>query len=188
MGMTPQSGIFHNNRVGDFDAFAIPRLTARGSSNDEIFRQLSKHGGLLGISGVSNDLRDIEAASDSHADPSVRDRCRLAIDAFVESVRNYLGAYLVALGGVDLIAFTGGIGENAARIRAATCERLDFAGVRLDAVANQGLQTDQTRGREVKISSAQSTAHVWIIPTNEELIVARQTADVLGRTASEGQP
>jgi acetate kinase len=167
-GMSAQSGLMQNNRVGDFDTFVIQRLLNHGMTLPEILTKLSKQGGLLGVSGVSNDMRDIEtkaAAGDA--------RAQLAIDAYVEGVRHYLGAYLVALGGVDLVSFTGGIGENGAAIREAICRNLDWAGIKLDP------QRNTVRGEEKKISSDDSRAQVWVVPTNEELIVARQTQDVL---------
>lgn len=166
-GMTAQSGVPHNNRVGDFDTFALLKLTKQGLSLDEIFKKLGKEGGLLGISGVSNDMRDIEKAV------NVNPRAKLALDAFVESVRHYIGAYLVVLGGCDVLAFTGGIGENGAAIRAAICNDLEWAGIILDE------QKNQVRGKETKISKVESGADIWIVPTNEELIVARQTEAVL---------
>jgi acetate kinase len=113
-------------------------------------------------------MRDIEkAATEGNG------RAKLAIEAYVESVRHYLGAYLVALGGVDLIAFTGGIGENAIAIRRAICHDLAWAGIVLDEERNH------TRGKEARISSDKSAAEIWIVPTNEELIVARQTQAAL---------
>src|SRR4051812_41799083 len=163
-GMTAQSGVPHNNRVGDFDAFALQKLLKSGLSLEDIFRRLSKEGGMLGLSGVSPDMRDVEkAANEGNA------RAKLAIDTFVESVRHFLGSYLVALGGCDLIAFTGGIGENGVAIREAICRNLAWAGIVLDG------QKNQVRAREEKISSVESDAEIWIVPTNEELIVARQT-------------
>jgi acetate kinase len=166
-GMTAQSGIPHNNRVGDFDTFALLKLTKQGLSLEEIFKKLSKEGGMLGMSGISPDLRDIESAA------ATDQRAKLAIDAFVESVRHYIGAYLVALGGCDVLAFTGGIGENGIAIRQSICRDLDFCGIFLDHAKNQ------VRGREEKISSVESDTEIWIVPTNEELIVARQTVSVL---------
>src|SRR5688572_8157959 len=110
-GMTAQSGVPHNNRFGDFDTFALMKLLKSGLSLEEIFRRLSKEGGMLGLSGVSPDMRDLEkAAGEGNA------RARLAIDAFVESVRHFIGSYLVALGGCDVLVFTGGIGENGVAI------------------------------------------------------------------------
>ncbi len=100
-------------------------------------------------------------------------RAKLAIDAFVESVRGFIGQYLVVLGGIDVLAFTGGIGENGAAIREAVCRNLSFAGIVLDP------QKNKVRGTETKISAVESGAEIWIVPTNEELIVARQTVAVL---------
>ena len=167
-GMTAQSGLPQNNRVGDFDTFALLKLTRQGLMLDEIFRRLGKEGGMLGMSGVSNDMRDIEkAAAEGNA------RAKLAIEVFVESIRHYLGAYLVALGGCDVLAFTGGIGENGIALREAICDNLEWAGIVLDA------QKNQVRGKETLISAPESTTQIWIVPTNEELIVARQTQAVL---------
>jgi acetate kinase len=172
-GMTAQSGLPQNNRVGDLDPFVLLKLlkpndSAGEASLAEIFRRLSKESGLLGLSGISPDLRDIEraaAAGDA--------RAKLAIDALVESIRHFIGAYLVVLGGCDVLAFTGGMGENAVGLREAVCRNLDFAGLILDG------QKNQTRGREEKISKVESTAEIWIVPTNEELVVAEQTQALL---------
>ena len=169
-GMTAQSGIPHNNRVGDFDAFAMQKLVKHGLSLDEIFRKLSKEGGMLGMSGVSPDMRDIEKAA-----AEGNQWAKLAIGAFVESIRHYVGAYLAVLGGCDVLAFTGGIGENGTAIRAAVCRNLGWAGIELDEEKNN------TRGVEGRISRDTSGAQIWIVPTNEELIVARQTVEALKR-------
>ena len=167
-GMTAQSGVPHNNRVGDFDTFAVCKLLKNGLTWDEVLRRLGKEGGLLGMSGVSPDMRDVEkAASEGNQ------RAGLAVDAFVESVRHFIGAYLVVLGGCDVLAFTGGIGENGVAIREAICRNLEWAGIALDPKKNQ------VRGREEKISKVESDADIWVLPTNEELIVARQTVAVL---------
>ncbi|HEY1922372.1 MAG TPA: acetate/propionate family kinase [Tepidisphaeraceae bacterium] len=167
-GMTVQSGLPHNNRVGDFDAFAITRLLKQGIELDEVFRRLAKEGGLLGMSGISPDMRDIErAAATGNA------RAKLAIDVFVESARHYIGSSLVALSGCDVLVFMGGMGENAVSLRAAICHDLDFAGLILDAGKNQ------TRGQEMCISKVESNGQIWVVPTNEELIVALETESVL---------
>jgi acetate kinase len=166
-GMTAQSGVPHNNRVGDFDTFALLKLTKQYSL-DEIFKKLSKEGGMLGMSGVSPDMRDIEKAA--HAGDA---RAKLALDAFVESVRSFIGSYLVALGGCDVLVFTGGIGENGVAIREAICRNLEWAGIALDPAKNQ------VRGKEEKISKLESQSDIWIVPTNEELVVARLTENVL---------
>ena len=123
---------------------------------------------MLGMSGVSPDMRDVErAAAEGNS------RAKLALDAFVESVRSFIGSYLVVLGGCDVLAFTGGIGENGIAIREAICRNLAWAGIDLDP------QKNNVRGREEKISRVESGAEIWIVPTNEELIVARQTVAVL---------
>jgi acetate kinase len=167
-GMTAQSGVPHNNRVGDFDAFAIQKLLKQGLNMEEIFKKLCKEGGMLGMSGVSPDVRDIERAA------QVGDkRAELAVEVFVDSVRHYIGAYLVVLGGCDCLVFTGGIGENGIAIREAICRNLEFAGIALDP------QKNQVRGKEHKISKVESGAEIWTVPTNEELVVAMQTEAVL---------
>jgi acetate kinase len=135
---------------------------------EEIFRRLGKEGGLLGMSGISPDMRDIERAA-----AAGQARAALAIDAFVESVRHYIGAFLVVLGGCDVLVFTGGMGENAVALRESICRDLDFAGLILDPRKNQ------VRGKEACISKLESTGEIWIVPTNEELIVALQTESVL---------
>lgn len=167
-GMTAQSGLPHNNRVGDFDAFAIRKLLTHGYGIDDVFTKLSKGGGLLGISGVSADLRDIEKAA-----AEGNDRAKLAIDAMVESIRHYIGAYMVVLEGCDALVFTGGIGQNAIGIRLAVCSKLVWAGIELDSRKND------VRGQEAKLSTLESRTEIWTVPTNEELIVARQTVALL---------
>lgn len=169
MGMSPQSGLPNNNRVGDFDPFALPGLLkATGKSLSELLDDLACRSGLLGVSGTSGDMRDLEQAADAGDE-----RARLAIEVFTGAVRQYLGAYLVELGGADAIVFTGGIGENGARLRAAICAGLEELGIVLDAERNAATRT------EAPIHAASSRAQLWVIPTNEELIVARQTRDFL---------
>jgi acetate kinase len=169
MGMSPQSGIPHNNRAGDFDPFAIPVIMRHtGQSLDQVLADLAERSGLLGLSGTSGDVRDLEqAAAAGHA------RARLALDVFVSDIRHALGGLLVELGGADAIVFTGGIGENAAAIRAGVMADLNQLGIVLDPAANAA-----ARG-ETKISAADSRIQIWVVPTNEELIVARQTRELL---------
>lgn len=169
LGFSPQSGLPHNNRVGDFDPFALPALMrATGKTLEQVLDDLAKRSGLLGLSGVSNDLRDLEAAADQgHA------AAREAIAVFVASVRHYLGAYLVLLGGADVIVFTGGMGENSSRLRAAICEGLDWLGIVLDPQRNAS-----ARG-ESAIHHDSGRVQLWTMPTNEELIVARQAKALL---------
>jgi acetate kinase len=175
LGMSPQSGLPHNNRVGDFDVFALPPLMrATGKTLEQLLDDLANRSGLLGLSG-RNDLRDIEAAAEA-GDVDAQ----LAIDVFVASVRHYLGAYLLLLNGADAIVFTGGIGENSWRMRKSICANLGFFGIVLDQERNR-----QAKG-EAPIHVAASHVHglgsrveIWIMPTNEELVVARQAKTLL---------
>lgn len=169
MGMSPQTGLPQNNRVGDFDPFALPILMKQtGKSLDEVLDVLANQSGLLGISGVGGDIRDItEAAREGNP------RARLALDVYSSAVRHYLGAYLVELGGADVIVFTGGIGENGVEFRADVCRDLDELGIVLDSKANSAASG------ESKISAASSRTQIWVVPTNEEIIVARQAAQLL---------
>jgi acetate kinase len=169
MGMSPQSGLPNNNRAGEFDPFAIPVvMQATGKSFDEVLDDLAKRSGLLGLSGASGDVRDLEEAAEAG-----NERARLALDVFITSVRHYLGAYLVELGGADAIVFTGGIGENSATVRSAVCHGLEFIGITLDK------QLNSTAKGEQRVSKEDGRIQVWIMPTNEELIVARQTRNLL---------
>jgi acetate kinase len=169
LGMSPQSGVPHNNRVGDFDPFALPVLMrATGRTMNQLLDELANHAGLEGLSGAGRDLRDIETAA-AGGDASAQ----LALDVFVASVRRYLGAYLLLLNGADAIVFTGGIGENSATMRAAICANLDWFGIALDPGRNR-----DARG-EASIHQIGSRLPLWIIPTNEELIVARQVKALL---------
>jgi acetate kinase len=168
LGMSPQSGLPHNNRVGDFDVFALPVLLREtGKTLEEILDVLANHSGLEGLCSA-RDLRDIESAADA-GDASAK----LAIDVFVASIRNYLGAYLLELGGADVIVFTGGIGENSARIRTDVCRDLDWFGITLDPVLNEAGPAER------RVSSDTSRVQVWTVPTNEEIVVARQAKALL---------
>ena len=168
MGMSPQGGLPNNNRVGDFDAYAIPVIMkATGLTFEEVLQEMSSKGGLLGISGLSGDCRDLEdAAAEGH------DRAEKALRLFEASIRSYVGSYMALLGGVDMIVFTGGIGENSKRIRTNVCRDMEWAGVKLCSEKNSSM----ARGSEVCINAEDSGVQVWVIPTNEELVVARQTA------------
>lgn len=169
-GMTAQSGTFHASRVGDFDAFALLKLLKGGLSLETIWQKLGKEGGLKGLSGVSADMREVEhAAAAGNAD------AKLALDAFVESCRHYVGAYLAILNGADALVFTGGVGQYGKAIRAAICANLDFAGIVLDPAKSQAANGSA----ETRVDAAGSRTQIWVIPTNEELIVARQTVAAL---------
>jgi len=169
MGFSAQTGLPQNNRSGDFDPFAIPVVMRQtGMSLDEVLDALARKSGLLGLSGFSGDLRDIEEAAEAG-----HERAQLAIDVYASNVRHYLGAYLVELGGADAIVLTGGIGENGVGLRERVCRDLQELGIVLDPEANR------TARGEAKISAPESRVALWVVPTNEELIVARLAAKLL---------
>ena len=162
MGATPQSGLFNNNRVGDFDVFAVSAVMARsGCSFQDVLKVLSRESGLLGISGVSNDLREVlDAMNAGNA------QAKLAVDTLIDNILGYIGMYIAYLGGLDALVFTGGIGTNSAYVRQKICEELAWLGLKLDQDANGGLG-------DGKISAFDSTVSVWRLKTNEELVVAK---------------
>ena len=166
MGFSPQSGLPQNNRVGDLDAMAIPyACKALGLSLEEAERELATQSGLLGLSGVSNDLRDIrEAAAKGNG------RAQFALDFLVDSIRHWAGSFFFRMGGADAICFTGGIGENGPDIRAKVCAGLENFGLRIDPERNATLPL----GGEGFISTDDSTFKALVIPANEELVVARE--------------
>ncbi len=165
MGLSPQSGLPHNNRVGDLDSMAVLHMMRRdGLSLDDVETALCNEGGLKGLSGGHNDIRDIASKADSG-----NEQARLALDVFVHSARHWLGAYFAQLNGLDALVFTAGIGENRASIRAAICAELDQLGIRLDAGKNEAIQAE-----EAIISADDSPVRIMVIPTNEELVVARE--------------
>ena len=170
MGATAQSGLFHNNRVGDFDPFLLPHLEKKlGVTRRELFTQLASKSGMLGLSGVSADIRDVvEAMENGNPD------AKLAFEVFVGDIRKYLGAYIVELGGVDVIVFTAGIGENQTSVREKTCQGLENIGIVLDAKINSTVKS-----REAAVHASNSRTQIWVIPTNEELVVARQTKSMV---------
>jgi acetate kinase len=167
MGFSPQSGLENATRHGDLDAFAVLFMMERhGWSAEEVRRQLAVEGGLAGLSGVAGgDVRDLEGNGAEAA--------RLALAVFAYQVKKTIGAYAAAMGGLDAIAFTGGIGENSARLRAACCEGLEFLGVRLDPGQNENGRGDRL------VSPAESSVAVLALATNEELIVARRAYALL---------
>jgi len=168
-GTSPQSGLPQNNRVGDIDAFAVLYMMKQlGVGPDEMARILGCQSGLAGISGTSGDMRDLEEAA---AGGSVQ--AQLALDMFVRAIRRYMGEFLLELGGVDVITFSGGIGENSPEIRSAVCRNLSAFGVGLDEEVNR---TARTAGA---ISTAQSPVKVLIVPADEETIVARETVNAV---------
>ncbi len=170
MGLSPQSGLPQGSRVGDLDPYALAMLQDQAQMGlRESLRRLGSEAGLAGVSGVGGDWRDIAAAADGG------ERAKLAVDMFVTSIRDYLGAYLIELGGADAIVFTGGIGEHNPAVRSAVLANAEFAGIRLDEANNAAADG------EARIDADDSAVAVWVIPTNEELIVARQARELLER-------
>ncbi len=166
MGLTPLEGLVMGTRCGDLDP-ALPGFLQRerGLSVDEVDRLLNKQSGMLGLSGRSNDLRSIEGAA-AEGD----ERARLALDVYCYRIRKYVGAYTAVLGTVDALVFTAGVGENSATVRAGVLEGLGPMGYALDPAKNLG-----AKGREVGISAADSRVHILVIPTDEELMIARDS-------------
>jgi acetate kinase len=192
MGMSPQSGLPQNNRVGDFDPFALPVIMrATGKTLEQVLDDLANRSGLLGLCG-HNDMRDILAElvnlesslnkdgpeddeSPTEEEWSRYDELQTALEVYVGAIRQYLGSYLLLMNGVDAIIFTGGIGENSPQVRTKVCANLDWFGIHLDPVVNE-----RAFGwGEIAIHSPKSRVELWIMPTNEELIVARQTRTML---------
>ena len=165
MGLSPQSGLPHNNRVGDLDSFAIPfMMRSAGLSLDEVERQLCKEGGLKGLSGGYNDIRDIQTQSGQGSAAA-----KLALDVFAHNARHWIGSYFLQLNGADALVFTAGIGENRVELREAICANLDQLGIVLDPKLNAA-----NKAQEGSVSAANSKVKVMVIPTNEELVVARE--------------
>jgi acetate kinase len=171
MGMTPLEGLVMGTRSGDLDP-AIVSVIARkeGMSSSEVDTLLNTQSGLLGISGLTNDMRELQAELKEHDDR----RVRLAFEIFCYRARKYIGGYLAAMGGADAVVFTGGIGENSPEVRARICSEMEWAGLSLDAPKNQ-----ETVGREGLISTEDSKLLAYAIPTDEELLIARDTVRVI---------
>jgi acetate kinase len=168
MGFTPLEGLVMGTRSGDLDPAILDYIAGKeGMSLHEVEMLLNKQSGLLGISGLTSDMRDLLAEAEEHDDR----RARLAVEIFCYRVRKYIGAYLAAIGGADAIVFTGGIGENAPEIRARIAAGLEWMGMDVDAAAN----ASHVRGAEGRITSDESRLHAWVIPTDEELLIARDT-------------
>jgi acetate kinase len=171
MGMTPLEGLVMGTRSGDLDPSIVNLIAAKeGLSASAVEAMLNTQSGLLGISGLTNDMRDLLAESEEHDDR----RVRLAIEIFCYRARKYFGSYLAVMGGADAIVFTGGIGENSPEIRARICEGMQWAGLTVDAAKNE-----QTVGREGLISTEDAKLAAYAIPTNEELLIARDTVRVI---------
>ena len=169
MGLTPLAGVPMGTRSGDLDPAVVQFIMNKyGMSADECLNMLNKKSGVLALSGVSSDFRDIEGEAEKG-----NEDCQLALDKFAYEVRKYIGAYAAALGGLDCLVFTAGVGENSASMRARICEGLEYLGVKIDPEKNT------IRGKEAIISTDDSKVTVWVIPTNEELMIAQDTAELV---------
>lgn len=172
MGLTPTEGLMMGTRVGDVDPGALTFLMKKHNlSADDLQKIINKESGVMGVSGISSDMREIEAAVKAGDKMAT-----LALDMYVQRIIKYIGAYAAEMGGVDIIVFTGGVGENQTGLRADVCRPLAFMGVELDEEVNA-----RTRGSETVISSAASKVKVVVVPTDEELMIARDTRDIVSK-------
>ena len=166
MGLGPLAGFPMGTRSGDVDATILEYLMGRyGYDIKEMLNILNKKSGVLGISGVSSDFRDLDEAAQKG-----NERAALALEKFIYEVKKFIGAYATAMGGVDAIVFTAGIGENSKELRAEICQGMEYMGVKMD------MEKNNVRGQEVDVSAAGSKVKIFIIPTNEELMIAMDTA------------
>ncbi|GHT76676.1 acetate kinase [Bacteroidia bacterium] len=169
MGMTPVEGLLMGTRSGDVDAGVLTYIMEKENVGAQAISTIvNKYSGVLGTSGVSSDMREIDAAIQDG-----NERAKLALNMYIYRIKKYIGAYAAALGGVDIIVFTGGVGENQIKLRQKVCEGLNFMGVEIDDQANQ------IRGEEALISSTNSKVKVTLIPTDEELMIALDTLNLL---------
>ena len=169
MGLSPLAGVPMGTRSGDIDACVVQFICNKyNMSVDDCLTMLNKKSGVLAISGVSSDFRDLEAGANEG-----NENCQLALDKFGYEVAKYVGAYAAALNGIDVLTFTAGVGENSPGVRADVCNYLGFMGVKLDPEKNK------VRGKEMLISTPDSKVQVWVVPTNEELMIAQDTRDLV---------
>ncbi len=174
MGLTPVEGLIMGTRSGDIDAGALTLIMEKEEIDfSSLNTLLNKHSGVLGISGISSDMREVESAA-MEGD----ERASLSLKMYDYRVKKYIGAYAAAMGGLDLLIFTGGIGENAAETREAICKDLEFLGIDFDKQMNDGV-----RGKEVIISKKDSRVIVMIVPTNEEFVIASDTCSIVEKLA-----
>jgi acetate kinase len=176
MGLTPVEGMIMGTRSGDLDLGVLTYIIDKEELGvHEANTLINKHSGMLGISGVSSDMREVEEAADEG-----NNRARLALEMYNYRIVKYIGSYAAAMGGVDLIVFTGGIGENADRVREAVCSKFGYLGLEFDADTNRGL-----RKKEAIISKKDSKVQVLVVPTNEELVIATETMNLINKLDKE---
>ena len=170
MGLTPLAGVMMGSRSGDIDASAVTYIMEKlGKTPQEMANYLNKESGVLGISGISSDMRDVEAAANGG-----NERAKLALKMYSYRIKKYIGEYAAAMGGVDTIVFTAGVGENQTDIREASCEGLEFLGIKIDKEKNAAI-----RGKEAVISTPDSKVTVCVVPTDEEIVIARDTMELV---------
>lgn len=172
MGLTPVEGLLMGTRCGDVDAGALTFIMDKEKLNASGLSDLiNKHSGVMGLSGISSDMREIEAAIEDGDK-----RAKLAMDIYNYRIKKYVGSYAAALGGLDILVFTGGVGENQWRTRAAVCKDMEFMGIKLDETLNDGM-----RGKEMVISTPDSKVTVIVVPTDEEYTIASDTMEILNK-------
>ena len=170
MGLTPLAGVMMGSRSGDIDASAVTYIMDKlGKTPQQMADYLNKESGVLGISGISSDMRDVEAAAKEG-----NERAKLALQMYAYRIKKYIGAYAAAMGGVDVIVWTAGVGENQTGTRAEACEGLEFLGIELDREKNAAV-----RSREELISTPESKVKVYLVPTDEEIVIARDTMEIV---------
>ena len=170
MGVTPAEGIMMGTRAGSIDPAIIPYLMRKGelTTADDVDKFLNKRSGMLGVTEITSDNQEIgNLAAEGN------ERCKLVVEMYKHQIAKYVGSYITCMGGTDAIVVTGGIGENAGEYRSAVCEKLAFMGVKIDEEKNK------IRGEEVEISTPDSTIKVYVLPTNEELMIARDTLEIV---------
>ena len=172
MGFTPLDGLLMGTRTGCVDPSAVTFVAEKHHfTPSQMSEYMNKKSGFLGVSGISSDNRDITAAAEKGDK-----RALLAKDILVYEIKKYIGSYAAAMNGLDAVLFTGGIGENSDDVRAEVCRNMDFFGIKLDEEANNGC-----RGQLKRISAPDSRVEVWIVPTNEELLIARDTLSLISK-------
>jgi acetate kinase len=172
MGMTPIEGLIMGTRTGDLDIGAFLQIINKEEIDISVANTLvNKHSGMLGVSGVSSDMRDVEKAAEEG-----NKRAKVTLEMYYYRIRKYIGSYAAAMGGVDIIIFTGGVGENDSATRLFSTSGLDFMGIKVDEAKNNGL-----RGKEAVISTDDSKVTVMVVPTNEELVIALDTYEIVER-------
>ena len=169
MGLTPLAGVMMGSRSGDIDASAVTYIMDKlGLKPQEMADFLNKKSGVLGITGISSDMRDVEEAANAG-----NERAQLALKMYAYRIKKYIGGYAAAMGGVDAVVWTAGVGENQISMREAACEGLEFLGIKIDKEKNN------TRGKEAEISTDDSRVKVWVVPTDEEIVIARDTMNLV---------